>query len=272
MRRFHRQLFTGLLLLLAASAAALAAHARWRRELPDYAYLTGWVLFGFMTLLALFNARKKLPFLPLGRAETWLQIHIYGGFFTVVLFLIHLNFQPPRGGFDWMLAGLFGVVTISGIAGLILSRALPRRLETRGGEVLYENIPALRHALKVKAETLALGGPEYSPVIAEFYVRRTADFFNGPQNFWRHLLESRAPAGQRLAELNELRRHLNQNENATLDKLAQLLRQKDGLDYHYSLQTALKLWLFVHLPFTYSLMLFTLVHIVLVFGFSGGVQ
>ena len=51
---------------------------------------------------------------------------------------------------------------------------------------------------------------------------------------------------------------------------AQLVRQKDGLDYHRALQRALKLWLFVHLPFTYALMLFTLFHIVLVFAFSGG--
>ena len=269
MKRFQRQFLTGLLLWLAASVAALLAHAQWRDRLPDYAFLTGWVLFGFMLLLTLFNARKKLPFLPLGNAETWLQIHIYGGFFTVILFLIHLNFRPPRGGFDLVLTALFAVVTLSGVAGLHLSRSLPQRLQTRGGEVLYEKIPAIRHGLKTQAEALALGGAK-SPVIAEFYVRQLADFFAGPQNFWGHLAESRQPLNQRLAALQELRRHLNETEAGTLDQLAQLVRQKDGLDYHRALQRALKLWLFVHLPFTYALMLFTLFHIVLVFAFSGG--
>jgi len=271
MKRFQRQFVTGLLLFLAAGAAALLAHETLRRQLPDYAYLTGWGLFGFMLLLTLFNARKKLPFLPLGRAETWLQIHIYGGFFTVILFLIHLDFRPPRGGFEITLAALFGVVTVSGIAGLILSRVLPRRLQTRGGEVLYEKIPMIRHGVKMQAETLALGAAS-SPAIADFYVRRLADFFDGPQNFWRHLAESRRPVNQRLLALNDLRRHLSEAEGVTLEKLAQLVREKDGLDYHRALQGSLKLWLFVHLPFTYALMLFTLFHIVLVFAFSGGAQ
>jgi hypothetical protein len=44
------------------------------------------------------------------------------------------------------------------------------------------------------------------------------------------------------------------------------------LDYHQSLQFTLKIWLFVHLPLTYSLMIFTLLHIVLVLAFSGGAR
>jgi hypothetical protein len=34
----------------------------------------------------------------------------------------------------------------------------------------------------------------------------------------------------------------------------------------------LKLWLFVHIPLTYSLLLWTLAHIVLVFAYSGGAR
>jgi hypothetical protein len=49
------------------------------------------------------------------------------------------------------------------------------------------------------------------------------------------------------------------------------VRQKDGLDYHHALQLTLKLWLFVHIPLTYSLLIFSLVHLVLVYAFAGGV-
>jgi hypothetical protein len=183
-----------------------------------------------------------------------------------------LNFRAPHGGLGIVLTVLFAVVTVSGVVGLIMSRTLPKRLQTRGGEVIYEQIPAIRHGLKAQADALALGVQANSPAIAEFYARRLADFFDGPRNFWRHLLESSRPVNQRLAELNELRRYLNQSEGAILDRLAQLVRQKDGLDYHQSLQAALKLWLFVHLPLTYGLMLFIVLHIVLAFAFSGGVQ
>ena len=97
MKRFRRQFIFGVLALITASVAALWLHAKFSRALPDYAFLTGWILFAAMFVLSFFNARKKLPFLPLGNSETWLQIHIYLGFFTVVLFLIHLNFRAPHG-------------------------------------------------------------------------------------------------------------------------------------------------------------------------------
>ena len=132
MKRFSRQFFVGTFLLLLASAAAVMAHRRWSQALPNYAYLSGWVLLGVMVLLALYNMRKRLPFLSLGSSEAWLQIHVYAGFFTVVLFLIHLNFRLPAGWFEGTLAWLYILVTGSGIVGLFLSRVLPRRLATRG--------------------------------------------------------------------------------------------------------------------------------------------
>jgi hypothetical protein len=272
MTRFRRQLLIGTFWLVMASVLALMLHQRFSHVLPNYAYLTGWVLFVFMGLLAVYNARKKLPFLPLGNSENWLQVHIYAGFFSVMLFLVHLNFRMPTGYFEGTLAWLYLLVAGSGVVGLVLSRVLPRRLSARGGEVIYEKIPALRHALRQKAETLALGPEVKSPAIAEFYAQELNGFFSGPKNFSRHLVESRRPLNTVLVEVEDLRRYLNDAERVTLEKLTQLVRQKDGLDYHHALQTTLKLWLFVHLPLTYSLMIFSLLHIVLVFAFSGGAR
>jgi hypothetical protein len=268
-KRFRRQFFLGTFALIAATVAALWLHKKFH-ALPDYAFLTGWILFAAMLVLTFFNARKKLPFLSLGKAETWLQIHIYLGFFTVMLFLIHLNFRAPQGWFEITLAWLFALVSASGVIGLFFSRTLPRRLATRGGEVIFEKIPALRQALKTEAETLALGADAKSTVIAEFYTQRLAPFFAGPKNLWLHFVESRRALNALVAELDDLRRFANDAECEKIEKLAALVRQKDGLDYHRSLQLALKLWLFVHIPLTYGLLIFTALHIVLVFGFSGG--
>jgi hypothetical protein len=271
MKRFRWQFFLGTFALIAATLAAFWLHKKFCM-LPDYAFLTGWILFAAMLVLTFFNARKKLPFLPLGKAETWLQIHIYLGFFTVVLFLIHLNFRLPYGWFEITLAWLFVLVCASGVAGLFFSRTLPRRLATRGGEVIFEKIPALRHALKTEAEKLALGADAKSTVTAEFYTQRLAPFFARPKNLWLHVVESRRPLNALVAELDDLRRFANDAEREKIEKLAALVRQKDGLDYHRSLQLALKLWLFVHIPLTYGLLIFTALHIVLVFGFSGGAR
>ena len=109
-------------------------------------------------------------------------------------------------------------------------------------------------------------------VIAEFYTKRLAVFFSGPKNFWNHLAESRREVSGLLAELEDLRRFASEIEKEKISKLAALVRQKDGLDYHRALQLALRLWLFVHIPLTYGLLIFTALHIILVFGFSGGAR
>ena len=96
MNRFRRQFIFGLLALIAATTGALWLNAKFS-ALPNYAFLTGWALLAGMFVLTIYNVRKKLPFLPLGKSETWLQIHIYLGFFTTLLFLIHLNFRLPHG-------------------------------------------------------------------------------------------------------------------------------------------------------------------------------
>jgi len=132
MNRFRRQFAFGMLALVAATVGALWLHQKFG-ALPNHAFLTGWALLAGMFGLTIYNARKKLPFLPLGSSETWLQVHIYLGFFTTLLFLIHLNFRVPHGWFEITLAWLFGLVSGSGMVGLFFSRVLPRRLATRGG-------------------------------------------------------------------------------------------------------------------------------------------
>ena len=53
-----------------------------------------------------------------------------------------------------------------------------------------------------------------------------------------------------------------------MDEMKELVEVKSDLDYQYTLQAALKYWLFVHIPATYALFLFVLVHVVLVLAFS----
>ncbi|HZV33677.1 MAG TPA: hypothetical protein VFB72_03805 [Verrucomicrobiae bacterium] len=274
MNSFRRQRIIGLLLLLVFSAAILWAYFRYTPQFPRLDYFSGALLFSVMVVLTLYNGRKKLPFLPLGTSEGWLQFHVYAGFLTVVLFLVHIQFRAPRGWFDIILATLYLLVTVSGIAGLALTRAIPKRLTTRGGEVLFERIPAIRRHLQAQAETLALKTmPEtHSATIADFYVRHLQDFFDGPRNLYLHLLEVRRPLNLLQNKINDLDRYLNARERETLDKIALLVRQKDGLDYHQALQLLLRGWLFVHIPLTYSLMIFSVVHIVLVYAFSGGAR
>lgn len=268
----RRGLVITLLVLLAA--AVFLAHSIYAPTLPRLVYIYGWALFFLIVLLSLYNGRKKLPFLPLGSSEGWLQFHIYAGLLTILLFALHIRFKVPTGWFEIILAVLYLLVTVSGIFGLFFSRVIPKRLTTRGGEVVYERIPAVRRALQEQAEALALKSvPEaHSTTIADFYLRHLKNFFDRSQNFGLHLLEVRSPVNSLLNKLSDLNRFLNEQERVTAGKLAELVRQKDGLDYHRALQITLKTWLFVHIPLTYSLLIFSVIHVVLVFAFSGGAQ
>ena len=70
-------------------------------------------------------------------------------------------------------------------------------------------------------------------------------------------------------ELRVLERYLSTQERQTAAELAELIETKDNLDYHNAMQGALKCWLFVHIPLTYVLLPFVVVHVVLVHAFSG---
>ncbi|MDB6037934.1 MAG: hypothetical protein JWM99_1775 [Verrucomicrobiales bacterium] len=260
------------ILVCVISAVALALYGYFDRLLPRFAFISGWLLFAIMVILAGYNVWKKLPFLPLGSSEGWLQFHIYSGLFSVTVYLIHTRFHWPAGVFEQTLALFYSLVTITGIFGLFISRTFPKRLTARGGEVIYEQIPFVCRKLKERVESLALNSTRdvQTSTIAQFYVTHLADFFSTPRNRFYHIVESRNPLNQLQAKITEVNRFLNEPERVLMEKIGDFVRQKDGLDYHYALQSTLKLWLFTHIPLTYGLMLLSVLHIVFVYAFSGG--
>ena len=177
----------GWILFLLCSALCIWLQSKYADSIPGFTYLSGWALLFVMLLLTLYNGRKKIPFLPLLSSETWLQVHIYAGLLTGVMFAIHVSYRVPTGWFEETLAWLYALVMLSGFFGLFISRTIPKRLTTRGGEVLFERIPAIRRSLQEQAEALALKSvPDVkSTVIADFYVRELKVFFDGPKNFCR---------------------------------------------------------------------------------------
>jgi hypothetical protein len=272
--KFSQQRWFGWTVFLILAAEIVAIHRVYSGQMPHLNFLTGWALFAVILLLALYNGRKKLPFLPLLSSEEWLQVHIYAGLLTGVLFAVHVSYKIPSGWFNGMLAWLYMLVMASGFFGLYLSRSIPKRLTLQGGEVLFERIPAIRRQFQEQAEQLALqsAGESKSGPIAGFYLSELKGFFDGPQNCCSHWRKDWTPVHRVLTKISVFNRYLNDEERVRLEKIAGLVRQKDGLDYQYAHQLALRAWLFVHIPLTYSLLLFTLAHIILVFAFSGGVR
>ncbi len=274
MMTFARRRLRNLTLVLIGGLLILISDWIARGALMQTAYISGWAMLALMLLLAAYNLRKKLSVIPLFSSSAWLQVHVYAGVVSVVVFVVHIGYVMPNGGLEILLGVLYLGVAASGLVGLVLTRALPPRINSRGENVIFERIGAIRQQLREQAEVLALESVNAGNVtaISQLYQDRLLRFFAGPQNLWSHLGQSRRRRQALLGEIDALRRYVKESDRESLTQIAELVCLKDDLDYRYACQCALKGWLFVHSPLTYGLLLVMGVHIVVVYAFSGGAR
>ena len=267
---FSRRRLINSCLLLAAGGVFWALQNHYALGLRSTALLSGAVLFGSCLVLALFNARKKLPFIPLLRASTWTQFHIYAGWFAVAVFFVHAGWRVPTGRFEVALYIMFCAVALSGIVGLFISRIYPSRLRMHGENLIYERIPALRQQLQKDAEQIIWKSVNETKsfTLAKYYESKLKDYFAVQKNTGAHLLGSEKSVNELIEELNQLQRYMVVSERAFLAEIIECVRAKDNLDMQVTCQGVLKYWLFVHIPLTFSLLLMALLHGLLALAFN----
>jgi hypothetical protein len=271
MKHLQMRRLTHFVILLLFSVAAWATYSVYSVTLVDSRFFSGWTLFGVIVALTFLNLRKKVPFLPIGSSAAWLQLHIYAGWFAVVVYVIHIGISIPNGALDIALSALLITVALSGMFGLLISRLLPIRLSNRPPAVLFEMIPTLRRQVTQQVEQLVLGSVDQddSRIIPDIYKEKIAAFLAGPRNIAFHFFGSGTPRRTLLADLENVQRYANAGERSAIEKIAEGITEKDRLDYHYSLQLLLKGWLFVHIPLSYGLIIVALFHSWLAYLYSG---
>jgi hypothetical protein len=261
---------------LGLTAMAVAAVWLWTRaqdrSLGTSAFSTGYLLLATVLFLALYNARKKLPFLPLGNSAAWLQWHLYAGIGSVGLFALHAGIPWPAGVLNSTLAIFYLATVASGLVGLYLTRSIPRQLSRIGEEVIYERIPVLQMQVRTQAGSAVLESVTASgaTTLADFYVARLFDFFHRPRGARYFLRPTTARRRSLMHELTTVRRYLSDHEQSACERLFALIRRKDDLDFHEARQRLLKNWLFVHIGLTYGLVALALLHGLLALAFRGG--
>jgi hypothetical protein len=234
---------------------------------------SGWILFALIVFLLLYKLRKKLPMLPIGSAALWLQCHAYFGLISVAMFAQHINFRIPTGHFEILFAAIFIITACTGIIGLILCRVIPKYLTNRGEEVIFERIPILRAKLRQQAQSLVTdcATATKSSVLFEYYQFHLANYFFEPKNLVFHLFGSTTHWHHMVNKHQTFCRFLSNEEKKYADQLLTYMRQKDDLDFHFTLQGLLKAWPFLHLPLSFVLLILSLLHLTLVYAFIGGV-
>jgi hypothetical protein len=258
------------------SLAVLVALAFWVRAqhsaLRPTTFATGYLLLAAIGFLALYNVRKKLPFLPLGSSAAWLQAHLYVGMGTMAVFAMHVGTSWPHGALNICLAVVYLLTVGSGLWGLYLSRSIPAQLARVGREAIYERIPALRVQVRQQASELMLQAVSVSgaTTLADFYSNRLYDYFERPGDWTYTLLPTSARRRALMRELHDIRRYLSDQEQTFCERLFGLVRAKDDLDFQQSRQGILKLWLFAHMALTCSLLALGTLHGLVALAFSGG--
>jgi hypothetical protein len=114
----------------------------------------GAISLAIFVFAALLNLRKKIPLWRVGTVQLWLRAHIWLTFLTIPLILLHSGFRLG-GPMTTLLMGLYALVMVSGIYGLMLQHLMPRLMKERlPAETVFEQIPHICAQLCVAAEKM----------------------------------------------------------------------------------------------------------------------
>ncbi len=263
--------YAGLMLLVVAVLVAWFVYQR--QNLQRDSFTSGYLLIGAVFFLAAYNLRKRIPSIPwLGSSSHWMQLHIYVALGSFFVFVWHVGLKIPNGVLEGCLAAMYLTVFASGLLGLFWTRTIPRRLTAVGEQVIFEQIPLLRREVVRQVRALLFESPAKSIVLCRFYVQRLAGFFERARPV-SYLVRPNGHACRAIIrEIEDLDRYLSIPHREAGRKLAELVRRKDDLDYHLALQGRLKIWLFLHIGLTYSLIIIAIVHGFTAHVFHGGLR
>jgi hypothetical protein len=188
------------------------------------------------------------------------------------VFYTHVDGRWPDGVVEGTLAALYLGAFASGVAGFYLTRTIPKQLARTGEQFIFERIPRLRSETQRDARAVVLEAVHATgaTTLADVYANRLHGFFRRPRAL-RYTLRPTAGARKRLlSELKSIDRFLTEPERTAAERLFQLIRRKDDLDFHAARQGLLKAWLFGHIALTWGLLLVGAGHGVLALAFRGG--
>lgn len=216
-----------------------------------------------MSGVALYGIRRRIikytKNYGAGSSKTWVQFHIYGGTLFLLLTFMHSGFRIPAGTLTWWLWFLSIWITLSGILGVLLQKWIPKILTSGLSiEVHYERIPELISEIKKKAENLI---HNCDASISDFYRKNLALSLIGPEPRLIYYIDITGGIQSQIKQFDYLRKFLPAEEKRKLDQLELLYKTKLEIDAHFTLQKALRWWLYLHLPISIVLIVLVAMHL-----------
>ncbi len=262
-RRQHLFLFA--LLCLVLIAGYLVLHLVYQpytvHSKIGWAYgISACVLF---FLVAAYSLRRRFmnltTRLKLGSTRVWLNFHLYGGMLFLLLMFMHTGFHLPHGQLSWCLWSISLLTVFTGLLGRALQRWIPKVLASGlSVEVLFERIPDLVDQLRLKSEALCAMS---EPSVQALYQQYLAPAMASPRLDMIYFVDITGGIQSRLGRLHYLHEFLKPEDVHRLKELEANYKAKLEIDAHYTLQQALRLWLFLHVPPALVLLLLICIHV-----------
>ena len=104
----------------------------------------------------------------------------------------------------------------------------------------------------------------------DLYTTHLRDFFQRQRNSAAHLIGSQRPLKQLTDAIDNLSRYVDQQSQAKLAVIKNMVVEKDRLDFARVYLALTRGWLFVHVPVTYALTVLVVFHVLIVYAFSSG--
>ena len=232
----------------------------------------GAVSFAIFIFGVLLSLRKRVVLWRIGTVQSWMRAHIWLTLLTVPLVLLHSGFRLG-GPMTTLLMVLYGVVMLSGIYGLFLQHQMPGIMQERlPAETVYEQIPHIRSQLFLAAERMChsflpaapqktdAGAPavdrESEVALIAFLEGQVMPYLNARRRRSSRLgNRSYCEDTFRFVKLSVAEAY-----RSRVEEIQAWCDQRRMLDLQTRLHHWLHAWLFVHVPFSFLLLMLTAWH------------
>ncbi len=261
--RTHRGWFIGSVVAIGVATAIYVPYAL-RTPGPSggsaIGLIYGSVGFGFMIFAGLLGLRKKFPVWRIGRAQTWMRAHLWLGFLSYPLILLHGAFHFG-GPLTRVMMWIFTLVFVSGILGAAIQHFMPRvHTAQLPMETIYEQIDHVSEQLAMEAVADGLGfNEDASRQLRDFFLSETLPYLDKVGARGMALADPLRAKGM----FQQLRILLPAALHSTIADLETICEEKRQLDQQRRYHLVLHGWLLVHIPLSYAVLLLGAVHAVM---------
>jgi Ca2+/Na+ antiporter len=231
-------------------------------------YLLGTIGLLLIIWLSTIGLRKRIITTKPFSLKAWTSAHVYLGLSLIVIGTLHSGFQLGWNvhTLAWV---LMMIVIVSGIYGVVVYARLPKQLSANRNEAtqpqMLEAIRTLDRQLDTSAQPLARAEADF--------VRLSLEECEVSGGLWQRLTASHPKCGNARARdaiqglVNEQMRR--GRPDPALTQILFLLERKDAalaqVRRHIRMKTQLEIWLYLHVPMTFALMVALTAHMLSVF-------